>query len=96
MLDCAYGFKNHALKRVHYLNGGGNEGEPPEATVVEMPIPVLNPDMNGVIRLVKDYINFVATDYYEDNDWDHYIYKAAVEAVYGKGIWEYMRGKQDQ
>ena len=42
----------------------------------------------------QGYIDFIASDdFHEDNDYDHYIFEKAMEALYGKNVWKYINGK---
>ncbi len=34
-------------------------------------------------------------DYHCDNYYEHYIFEAVMEAVYGKGVWEYYNSLQE-
>lgn len=47
-------------------------------------------DFGPVERMCIEYVNAVE-DGDVDDDWPHYIFEAAVEAVYGKSIWEWIR-----
>jgi len=48
-------------------------------------------DLTPLMKICSDYIDFVATDYHDDSDWDHYIYETAIEALYGKDVWDWIR-----
>jgi hypothetical protein len=42
-------------------------------------------------KLCQDYLEYIAgPDYHEDNDYDHYIFEAAMTAFYGLEIWEWI------
>lgn len=52
------------------------------------------PDFTKLIELVKQYKEYVESDdYHEDNDYQHYIYEAAVEAVFGEEFWKILNNK---
>ena len=45
-----------------------------------------------LINIVRRHIDDIAAgNYHPDSDDDHYIFEAAVEAVYGKQIWRWYR-----
>ena len=51
-------------------------------------------DMRNLRRIVTDYIGYVASpEFHENNEWDHYIYEAAVEAFYGKEVWGWINNQ---
>ncbi len=50
--------------------------------------------MEELVKMVKEYEAYVKSDeYHEDNDWPHYIYEAAVEAVLGEDFWQVLNNK---
>jgi hypothetical protein len=50
-----------------------------------------------VIDICREYIDFMwSKGYYEENDFKQYIFAAAMEAVYGKDIFEIIRHKIDE
>lgn len=50
--------------------------------------------MEKLIKVVKDYEKYVKSkEYHEDNDYQHYIYEAAVEAVLGEDFWKMLNSK---
>lgn len=51
------------------------------------PKPLPNPDFTKLIETVTDIIQAHINNRYGDDDDQHYIYEAAVEAVYGDKIW---------
>lgn len=51
--------------------------------------------MEQLVKIVKEYEKFVKSEkYHEDNDYSHYIYEAAVEAVLGKEFWVLLNNKE--
>jgi hypothetical protein len=56
--------------------------------------PVDNPDFSQVVDLCKEYLEEIKENRYADSDTKHYIFEVALEAVYGKSIWEYVRAIQ--
>jgi hypothetical protein len=58
------------------------------------PDPVANPDFSRLIEHVTSGVAECIKDQYEDDDFKHYIYEAAMEAIYGKVYWTW-RNQQD-
>jgi hypothetical protein len=57
------------------------------------PIRIVTPDFSTLITTVDEFITGLEEDvenYREDDDTEHYIYEAAVEALYGKEIWGWL------
>ena len=53
-----------------------------------------NIDLTALKEICQDYIDsFDATDYCDDNDFEHYIYETAMTTIYGKDIWKYINEK---
>ena len=74
------GFSDRALKE--------ELGRREEAKVeLDKPQPVENPDVAALRKLCENYIEFVWSDgYHEDNDYRAYIFETAVEAFYGHNV----------
>lgn len=50
------------------------------------------PDLNGLRKICVEYLEFLdAEDYHEDcvGDYIHFIYEAALEALYGEEVWQF-------
>jgi hypothetical protein len=60
-----------------------------------MPLPIDNPDFGDLIGVCKQYIREIAEYGRADEDYDHYIYEAALAAIYGKDVWRFINGKFD-
>jgi len=60
--------------------------------VVSAPRPLPNPDFSALIDTVVGGTARTVADGYEDEDFKHYVYEAAVEAVYGKAYWAWRSG----
>ena len=58
-----------------------------------LPLPMIDQDFTQVIKLCESYINDLDKDGWVDEDMDHYIFEAAMEAVYGKSVWEWINKK---
>lgn len=52
------------------------------------PHPVDKPDFFEVIETCKAYIDQLDLNGYADEDFPHYVFESAMEAVYGKGIFD--------
>ena len=50
-------------------------------------------DLGPLMKICSDYIDYIATDWHGDNDWDHYIYETAIETMYGKDVWDWINKK---
>lgn len=53
----------------------------------ELPAPLPRPNWSRVERMCHGYIHALHTEGRVHNDSDHYIYEAAMEAVYGREVW---------
>lgn len=58
-----------------------------------LPQPMNNPSYDLLHTMCVDYVKSVAEDKVDD-DHSHYIFEAAIEAVYGKDIWDWINKKQ--
>lgn len=58
-----------------------------------IPQPVTTPDWTHVRAMVIDHIFSVFDRGYGDSDTKHYIYEAAIEAVYGKNVWPWINAR---
>lgn len=48
----------------------------------------------GYLRtLCQDYIDTLSKNQFIDDEEDHYIFEAAMEAIFGKNVWEYVNHK---
>ena len=52
--------------------------------------------MEKLREICNEYLNFLAGDeYHEDNDYTEYIFEAAMEAIFGQGIWDKIHELMD-
>lgn len=52
-------------------------------------------DFTKLIDTCQQYIDFVDSDeYHEDNEYQYYIFEKAMEAVFGKSIWDFINNRQ--
>lgn len=70
---------------------------PPSVTVmlqsntIATPEALPNPDFTELIKVCKEYIEDMDNeDFHEDDDDQHYIFEAALEAVFGKDVWKWV------
>ena len=50
------------------------------------------PDYTDLQHSCQAYVCAIATNtYHEDNEDQHYIFEAALEALYGKSIWDWIQ-----
>jgi methionine salvage enolase-phosphatase E1 len=57
------------------------------------PRPVANPNFDDLRETVIRGVEETVESGYQDEDFKHYVYEAAVQAVYGKSFWEWKRKK---
>jgi len=50
-----------------------------------------NPDFGPLIKTVTDGVAESIKTGYEDDDFKHYVYEAAMTAIYGKEYWDWRR-----
>ena len=49
-------------------------------------------DTDAIQKICDDYLEYVRSDdYFEDNDWEYYIYEGVMRAVYGTDIFDTIR-----
>lgn len=56
----------------------------------DKPVPLPAPDWAALISVVQGYVE----DTEPDDDTQHFIYEAAVEAVYGPKVWDYLNARE--
>ena len=67
-----------------------NELEHRETVEHQFPQKLDEPDWNSVIKSCQEYINALARHECDEEDMEHNIFEAAVEAVYGKDVWSFV------
>ncbi len=51
-------------------------------------------DTKSLRDICQQYIDYIdSEEYHEDNDYDHYIFQATMEAVYGNNIWKFINNR---
>lgn len=58
------------------------------------PMPLQEPDMTEVIKLVHGYVDELASSRHRQDDIQYYVFEAAVTAVYGPGVWTWINARQ--
>ena len=62
-----------------------------KTTVLEKPKQIEHPDLTELRATCAEWIDLLAGDnYQEDEDDTHEIFERAVEAIYGKHVWDYI------
>ena len=59
----------------------------------ETPTPLATPNFDAVIATVKEYIDSLAKRGEEPKDCKQWMFEAAVEAVYGREIWQWISSR---
>ena len=57
------------------------------------PEPLAKPDFSDIIKLANEMVK-QKVDGREDDDNDHWCFEAVMDAVYGKGIWDWWNAKK--
>ena len=54
-------------------------------------------DLTELRNVCQGYIDFIDNDkeYYEDNNYDHYIFEKAMTAIFGKDVFDWINQRQD-
>lgn len=63
------------------------------AKSIPIPKPLSKPNWFPVFQLCLDYINQLDKQDWVDSDMKQYIWEAAMESVYGKDIWEFIKNR---
>jgi hypothetical protein len=64
---------------------------------MEKPHQLEKPNLDELKKICQEYLDFVDNDeeYYEDNDYDHYIFETSMKAIFGEGVFNYINSRQD-
>ena len=54
-------------------------------------------DLTELRNVCQGYIDFIDNDkeYYEDNNYDHYIFEKAMTTIFGKDVFDWINQRQD-
>lgn len=54
-------------------------------------------NLDELRKICQEYIDFIDNDeeYYEDNDFDQYIFEKAMMTIFGENVFEYIDQRQD-
>jgi hypothetical protein len=55
------------------------------------------PDISRLVKICQEYMDFVDNDeeYYEDNNYDHYIFEEAMATIFGERVFDFINERQD-
>lgn len=71
-------------------------GIPEPKPLVEMPQELAKPNLAKLQATVRDYIEYLGSGNYSDDgasDYEHCIFEAAVETMYGDQVWNWINSK---
>jgi len=54
---------------------------------VQVPLPFAKPDFTKLINAIVTGVLVMDKEQFEDEDFKHFVFEAAMEAVYGKDYW---------
>lgn len=58
------------------------------------PTLIPTPNLAALEKICQQYMDFLdSEEYHEDNDYETYIYEAALEVMYGEKVWEFINKK---
>ena len=58
-------------------------------------LPIAQPDFRPLTKICQEYIDDLANSGYVDGNMKQYIFEAAMESIFGKVVWKYIRGKTE-
>jgi len=68
------------------------EQELERRAIESAPRPLANPDLRILRETCQAHIDSIAAGtFHEDDDDQHYIFEEAIEALYGKDIWDWIQ-----
>ena len=64
---------------------------------MEKPKQLEKVDLQRLRDICQEYIDFVDDDkeYHEDHDYEAYIFEAAVTAIFGREVWEFINNRHE-
>lgn len=84
------GFKQRGEKMLSHYSMDELQGEIDRRRMIQKkPVPVNNSNYTELRQLCLDYIDQVSR-LAVDDDLEHHVFEAALEAVYGEDIWGYI------
>ena len=64
-----------------------------ESTELSKPKQIENPDLDKLREILSKYVDFVTTDYRDDQDWEYYIFETAIGTFYDSDtFWKWHNG----
>lgn len=65
-----------------------------EEQEVTKPVMLENPDFSSLKEMLQEHIDRLDSEgYYEDDDLEHYVYEAIMEAFFDKDVWTFVNSK---
>lgn len=58
-----------------------------------MPKPLAQPNFTGLTKMLVEGVKHLNDEGYESKDFKHYVFEAAMEAVFGRTIWTWWNSK---
>jgi glycosyltransferase involved in cell wall biosynthesis len=64
---------------------------------MEKPNQLNQVNLDELRKICQEYVDFVDSDdeYYEDNNFDQYIFEKAMMALYGKDVFDWINERRD-
>jgi hypothetical protein len=64
---------------------------------MEKPKVLEAPDISRLVKICQEYMDFVDNDeeYYEDNNYDHYIFEEAMATIFGERVFDFINERRD-
>jgi hypothetical protein len=64
---------------------------------MEKPKQLIEVNLDELRKICQEYVDFVDSDdeYYEDNNYDQYIFGRAMVALYGKDVFNWINERRD-
>ncbi len=64
---------------------------------MEKPTQLIQVNLDELRKICQEYVDFVDSDdeYYEDNNFDQYIFEKAMMVLYGKDVFNWINERRD-
>ena len=59
----------------------------------DRPVALAQPDWKPVLKMAADHMKAIESNGREDEDFDHYLYEAAMTAIYGPNVFKWINKK---
>ncbi|GAF82905.1 unnamed protein product [marine sediment metagenome] len=57
------------------------------------PKAIASPDFRHLKKTCQHYVDALAGEEFTNGDWKQYIYEAAIVAIFGKDVWDWINSK---